>query len=184
MLTRFSLIVAAVCFVMAPAMADMEDCNFGRVFVEVLPTVAVYYSGGDINMGSIQALDEVCATMTFEVHANGQDINLRCGATKLFKDDIPTSTYHLPVAVDPEAIISASYGQSHHGPADQILTHPVGPYGTIEVFHTAWFPFGSGDGGTWSYPVEVTICWHGDDAELFQGDYSGGVVLWAMYVDI
>ncbi|MFZ5432686.1 MAG: hypothetical protein ACOZB3_02830 [Calditrichota bacterium] len=186
MLARFFLIIAAMCFLVAPAFAQDQamDANWGRVFVEVLPTVAVYYSGAEMNLGAIDALDEVCATLMFTVHANGQDIAMRCGASKLFKDDIPTSRYWIPVNPEHLARISAAYGQFHEGAPVNELVHTVGPYGDVSVYHTDWFNFGSGDGGTWSYDVEVFICWLGDDAELFQGDYSGGVVLWAMYVDI
>ena len=52
------------------------------------------------------------------------------------------------------------------------------------IHHTPYIPFGSGQAGWWSYEVDFSICWHTDDAELFQGDYSGAVVLWGMYIAI
>ncbi len=185
MLARFFLVAAAVCFMLAPAaFADLEDADYGRVFIEILPTVDVTYQGSDIDMGSAQAQDQICVTLTFSVHANGQDIALRGGASKLFKDDIPMSQFFIPVCQTTEAVIHAAYGEEHAGFPTMMMSHEVGPYGIVEIQHTDWFAFGSGDPGTWSYDVDLSICWHGDDAELFQGDYSGGVILWCQYIDI
>ena len=184
MLARFILIAAVVCLMVAPAVADTTDCEFGRVYLDLLPTIAVYYDGGDIDLGDIQALDQVCATLTFTVHANGQDIALKGGASKLFKDDIPTSSMTIPVDIVTPAVLTASYGESHDGLPTFLTTYTAGQYGAVEINHTEWFFFGSGDPGTWSHDVTVYICWQGDDAELFQGDYSGAVILWAMYIDI
>ena len=185
MLARFFLITAAVCFILAPAvLADTEDADWGRVYVEILPTVDVTYAGSDINLGDAQAQDEICATLTFSVHANGQDIQMRGGASKLFKDDIPMSEFFIPVKTDKEAKLTAAYGEWHEGFPINELTHTCGIYGDITVYHTDFFPFGSGDPGTWSYDVDLYICWQGNDAELFQGDYSGAVILWAQYLDI
>ncbi len=185
MLARFFLTAAAVCMIVAPmTFADEEDSDWGRVFVEILPTVDVNYFGGDIDMGSAQAQDLICATLTFSVHANGQDIAVRGGATRLWKDDIPASSFWIPVDATTEAVITAAYGESHSDFPVLEMPFTVGPYGEVIVYHTNWWDFGSGDPGTWSYDVTFYICWHGEDAELFQGDYSGGVVLWAMYIDI
>ena len=56
MLARFFLITAALCLILAPAVfADLEDADYGRVFIEILPTVDGTYEGSDIDMGSAQA---------------------------------------------------------------------------------------------------------------------------------
>jgi hypothetical protein len=185
MLARFFLITAALCLIMAPAaFADLEDAAAGRVFIEILPTVDVNYYGGDIDMGSAQAQDQICVTLTFSVHANGQDIAIRGGATKLFKDDIPSSQFSIPVDSLTEATIRATYGEIHGMLPTLEMSGDVGPYTAVMIYHTDWMNYGSGDPGTWSYDVDLYICWHGNDAELFQGDYSGGVILWAQYLDI
>ena len=185
MLARFFLIAAALCFMIVPAaLADSTDADWGRVYIEILPTVDVTYEGSDIDMGSAQAQDLICATLTFSVHANGQDICMRGGASKLFKDDIPLSDFFIPVKADEEAVLTAAYGESHSGFPTNEYVHTCGTYGDITIYRTDFFAFGSGDPGTWSYDVDLYICWQGDDAELFQGDYSGAVVLWAQYIDI
>jgi hypothetical protein len=185
MLGRFLLIAAALCVVLTPAaMAEMEDSDFGHVDVTILPTVAVTFMSGDILCDEAQALDQICAELIFSVHANGQDIAMMCGASMLFKDNQPGSQFFIPVDDTEEAVITAAYGESHGELPILEDTYGLGGYGNVTVYHTDWMGFGSGDPGTWSYDVTVDICWQGDNAEIFQGNYSGGVVLWAMYVGI
>ena len=174
------LIVAGGAF----ATDDVVDSDWGHVEVNILPTVRVTYLGGDIFLGDANALEQICATLEFEVHANGQDIAMMCGASYLWKDDEPSSEFYIPVDQSTEAVITASYGEFHSGLPILMDPFDMGVFGSVDIYHTEYFEFGSGDPGTWSYNVTVYICWQGDDAELFQGDYSGGVVLWSMYLPI
>jgi hypothetical protein len=174
------LMIAASAF----AVDSADDSDWGHVGVTILPTVRVTYLGGDIHVGEVTALDQICAQLLFEVHANGQEIAMMAGGSVLYKDDNPNSSFQIPVDQLTEVVITAAYGEYHSLLPDMSMLFPLGMFGEVMVYHTDWMYFGSGDAGTWSYEVYVDICWQGDDAELFQGEYSGGVVLWSMYVAI
>jgi hypothetical protein len=188
MLSRLFISAALICLVAAPvALADDNDSDWGGVFVEILPTVDVTYSGGFVDLGQANANDLICANLDYVVHANGQQIGMRCGASVLYKDDNPSASNIIPVDETTEATITAYYdtwtdAQSLLPIFD--IDYPLGPYGVVTIHHTDWMEFASGDGGTWSYPVSVDICWRGYDAEIFQGRYSGAIVLWAVYRNI
>lgn len=189
MLARL-VIAAALCFLMAvpAALASPTDDSFGSVNLRVEPTVEVTTTTASVPLGSINATDPVCATVGFEVHANGQEIKLSVGASVLYKDDNPSSTLQIPVDQTVNAQITAVYGPAwsvtESGLPTLLTSYTAGPYGNVPVRHTVDFVFTSGAPGAWSYPVNVNICWKGNNAELFQGRYSGAVVLWASYVGI
>jgi hypothetical protein len=188
MLAR-SLAALAIILLMAPSVmaepGNPIDEDFGHVEVRILPTVAVTFLSGQMDVAEAEALDLICATLLFQVHANGQDIKLKAGASYLFKDDNPQSSFFIPVDVTTPVVISVSdpaYSQTETGlPVLMTDMDLGGNFGVVTIHHCDWLDFGSGDAGTWSYDVTVEICWIGDDAEIFQGMYSAGVVLWAQY---
>ena len=191
MLAR-SLAALAIIILMAPsvfASTDPIDDDFGHVEVRVLPTVDVLFLNGQMDVTEIMALDLVCATLWFQVHSNGQVIKLRAGGSALYKEDVPVDTgFIIPVDLSSEVCIQVDdpvYDQLECGlPTLTTAVDFGGNFGLADVHHTDWMEFGSPDGGSWSYDVIITICWLGDDAELFQGMYSAGVVLWAQYFAI
>ena len=183
MLVRL-ILAAALCLMAVPAvLAADNDADFATVSVVIDPTVEVTVETAEIDLGHFKATDPICATVMFRVHANAQVIKMSGGASRLYKDDNPTSPFQIPVDQTVEAHINADYGTSteRHGGFPTLTTlRDTGPYGTLTIYHTNEFEFGSGDAGTWSYPVTVDICWRADDAQLFQGRYSGAVVLWVV----
>jgi hypothetical protein len=187
MLARL-ILVAALCLMAAPvALASNNDADFGSVNLIVEPTVEVTVVTAEVPLGPINATDPICATVGFEVHANGQQIAMAVGASILYKDDNPHSLNQIPVDQTTDAEISVNYGtwtQTHTGLPTLLTSFDAGVYGLLNIYHTNNFNFASGDDGTWSYPVNVNVCWRGYDAEIFQGRYSGAVVLWATYVAI
>jgi hypothetical protein len=190
MLAR-SLAALAIVLMMAPsafATTDPMDEDFGHVQVQILPTVDVLFLSGAMDVTEIMALDQVCATLYFQVHSNGQVIQLRGGASALFKEDVPGGQFNIPVDQATPVVIKVDdvlYDQEEQGlPILMTAVDFGGNFGLTDVYHCDWLQFGSPDGGSWSYDVILTICWLGDDAELFQGMYSAGVILWAQYVNI
>ena len=76
MLARF-LAFALMLVVATSAMAitdSPEDSDYGHVEVLILPTVTVTYISGAMDVAEANALEQICATLVFQVHANGQDI--------------------------------------------------------------------------------------------------------------
>ena len=186
MLARFFLIAAVACLFIVPvASAEIIDAEFAGVMIDITPTIDVMYDGGIVDMSSAQALDLICANLTFTVHANDQIIQMRAGASKLFKDDNPMSPFMIPVALGEEVVLTVDealvYYEQHGDLPTLETTFDAGPHGIITIYHTPWMGFGSGLNGTWSFDVDVFICWQGTDAELPTGMYSGAVVLWAQF---
>jgi hypothetical protein len=169
--------------VVPAVLAADHDADFAVVSVVIEPTVEVTVETAQVDLGQFKATDLICATMMFRVHANSHVIKMSGGASSLYKDDNPTSPFQIPVDQTVEASINADYGTwtERQGGFPTLTTlRDTGPYGTLTIYHTSEFEFGSGDPGTWSYPVTVDICWRADDAQLFQGRYSGAVVLWVV----
>ena len=186
MLARFFLIAAAACFIIAPAAsADVIDGEGAVVFVLITPTIDVMYNGGEVQMDTSQANDQICALLTFTVHANDQVIQMMGGGSRLFKDDNPMSPYAIPVDSTEEVVLTVDdpgvYFETHSALPSLVLVADAGPYGMIDIFHTPWMGFGSGLNGTWSFDVTLYMCWLGSDAELPVGRYSGFVFLWATF---
>ena len=186
MLARFFLIAAAACFMLAPAALATElDQDGGEVIISITPTVDVTFVSGGTDSSDYQADEEICATVRFLVHANAQQIRMRGGSTHFFKEHIVGSLNHVPVDSTKDALIDAL------GAPPPMAGLPVfdgyrvvdGTFATAKVYRTMWLDFGSDD-GVFSFDVDFTICWHGEEIEILQGDYYAYVILWSTFPTI
>jgi len=197
MLARFLAATAAFCMILLPSVVSPspEDDASGYLSTMIDPTVRITFDPPGytscMENTNYNAIDPICCDAYFEVHANAQEIHMWCAASFIFKGDNPHSPSYIPLDWNTDAVITAGiddpYHEVHELPLDEGVSfdYDFGPgFGIAPVYSTPSAYFDSGATDSWSYVVCIELCWLGYNAELPQGEYSAGIVLWASHYPI
>jgi len=195
-----AILVAVVCvcgIVSAQLQPNPEDSADQEIEVHVNPAIAVVPTGAIVPPAV--ATGEFFVTAQFTVHANTEAVSMYVMASNLYKGDSALSIYQIPVRIEEEdgdisgaqLIIGPSLngtgntGNEVGGAGDNFLEWNGTVLGTdnlngMDAMTSVVGIFESGDNGTFSHPVSVTVAYDQDDYELPVGWYSGWVRLVAV----
>jgi len=195
-----AILVAVVCvsnLAFGQIIANPEGSADQKFEVHVNPAIAVVATGVIVPPAvSTGAFD---ITAQFTVHANTEAVTMYVMASNLYKGDAPTSIYQIPVRIKEESgnmsgaqiVIGPSLngtgniGNEVAGGKDNFLEWAGEQLGTdnlngMDAMTSVVGLFESGDNGTFSHPVGVTVKYDQDDYELPVGCYSGWIRLMAV----
>lgn len=153
-----------------------------KVWVDVVANIAVGVSTPFVDLGQV-ASGEFSCPVVFTVHANVEQVTLCVIATDLYKGDDPNSPFSIPVLTDWPAEVYIPEGNEVNdvmGNGDNKLVWMERNDLTLNGFsaaETECSAFESSQGGRFSQPVTVTVCYDQIDDELPTGEYSGYVKL-------
>ena len=160
------------------AYAELSGDAEAHVWVDVLPNIAVGIANPEVDIGSVQ-MGEFEAVITFRIDANTQEVNIMIIATDLYKGDVPTSAYKIPVlrGLDTGAVVEPALGNATGGHANFLewLTGHAAYANGMTASESETADFTSGQNGHFSQDVVVKITYDQIDPELPQGEYSGFV---------
>ncbi len=176
---------AAVMGLAATASADTTATATKRVAVNVAQSVGVG-SAGTVAVPDVQT-GRIPLTIPFRVDANTQYVDMLICATALFKADIPTSPYTIPLS-DAIAGVPVLFAPDNNftGPTGNVSQNMplTGTATTAVISGNTWnfacsaaVRFHSPDNGSFSKNVNVTVSWNNTNFELPVGEYSGYVRL-------
>ena len=161
--------------------ADTTGSAQAEVHVIVKPNVAVGVITPLVNLGEVQT-GVFGGEITFRVDANVQIVGLNIAVSNLYKDNVPTSLFQIPVNIaDGVVIVNQNDVKEQPAGSDNVLAYqsavPVGPYlGQL----TETGQFSAGQDGRFSQDVVVKPSWDQKDNELPEGEYSGLVIFTAV----
>ena len=164
--------------------ADLSGEAEAHVWVDVLPNIAVGIPNPNVDIGEIQ-MGEFEALITFRIDANVESVNIMIIATDLYKGDVPTSLWKIPVQRDSSeegpagALVEPAEANAmggHSNLLEWLVGQTIYPNG-MSASETETVAFESGQNGHFSQDVDVTIAYDQIDPELPTGEYSGFVKL-------
>lgn len=158
-----------------------------KVWVEIVANIAVGVETPYVDIGQV-ASGKFCAPIVYRVDANLEQVCFYVIATDLYKGDDPNSPYLIPVCTDTAVDLTIPQGNEKNtitGGGDNKLAWllPRNPDFELNGFSAAQTEtscWESSQGGHFSQPVTVVVCWDQEDPELPTGEYSGWVKLVAM----
>ena len=162
-------------------LADTQGNAQADVFVIVKPNVAVGVITPLVNLGEVQT-GKFGGEITFRVDANVQIVGLNIAVSNLYKDNVATSPWQIPVDMDAGVVIVNKLEiMEQPAGSDNVLQYQsatsVGPYlGQL----TETGQFSAGQDGRFSQNVVVKPSWDQKDNELPEGEYSGLVIFTAV----
>jgi len=131
----------------------------------------------------------IYGSVTFEVHANSQAIDLACAATELFKGNVPTDGGYDPVSIHDDQIplykgygceIVVPYGNPMNGASNvAYFDNTTDKHGDWTFYRTNSITFENNHPEP-TQEITLNVKWYQDDPEKRQGQYSGFVKLIAM----
>ena len=138
---------------------------------------------GDVMVGYIYG------SVTFNVHANSQAIELACAATELFKGNVPTDGGYDPYTEHDDQIplyepygcrIDVPYGNPMNGASNVAqFSGQTDSHGDWTFYRTNSIVFENNHPEP-TQDITLSVKWYQDDPEKRQGQYSGFVKLIAM----
>ena len=172
--------VAAMGLVASSAFADTSASSVKRVAVNVAQSVGIgqlaLAANPDIQTGTVKL------TIPFRVDANTQYVDMSVCATNLFKADVPTSPYVIPLD---DVVVPTLLSPGHDFTPDvQNMPLTVVTPLVILINGNNWTfrcssaaRFHSPDNNAFSKNVNMTANWNNTNFELPVGEYSGYVRL-------
>ena len=159
-----------------------EGSAVSEVHATVTANISVTPDQPIVDAGSIQ-IGDLTGNVPFQVHANTQAVQMWVAATNLYKGTSLQSTVPpIPVKTEAGAKIAPS-GATVKGGGSNVASLPSTPNSSVNSFpayESTKIVFESGDNGTFSHPVLVTVLWALVNNEQPMGDYGGFVRLSAM----
>ena len=154
-------ILVALALSSSVALADLTSSASATVSVNVVSNVAVGVVTGVVNLGNVQT-GPFSGAIIFRVDANVQVINLSVAVSNLYKDDAPTSTYFIPIAVPAGVAVQPEIGNILPAGTPNVLQYVATPItvGGFAGLSTAAGSFGSGQNNHFSQNVTVTPTWN------------------------
>jgi hypothetical protein len=134
-----------------------------------------------VDAGTVQT-GEFCATITFRVDANLQQVCLLVEASPLYKGDDPNGEEVPPIPLDLSSGVEISPTNAYPlGGRDKIASYlEDSMIGNFPAKKTESICYESSQNNHFSQDVLVTVCWNQDDPEKPTGEYSGKVRLTAL----
>ncbi|NLH41617.1 MAG: hypothetical protein GX448_07230 [Planctomycetes bacterium] len=188
-----AILIAVVCvsnLAFGQIIANPEDSADQEIEVHVNPAIAVIATGALVPQAVATGRFDV--TAYFTVEANTEAVNMYVMASNLYKGDSAASIYQIPVvgagakvAVGLSMHGTGNVGNEVGGAGDNFLEWDGQGLGTdnlngMDALTTVTGLFESGDNGTFSHPVNVTVTYDQEDYELPVGWYSGWIRLVAV----
>lgn len=180
---RAALILMAVLAMGSFAFAQTSPVLSGEaiahVRVDVVPNIAVGVITSDVDAGQI-AFGEFPAEIIFRIDANVESVKLQVIATDLFKGDVPTSEFKIPVKNTTSgdgAVVQPAFGNPMDGHSSTLAWLNSTTLNGMTGWESEMVPFESGQRGHFSQEVAVTVTYDQIDPELPTGEYSGFVKL-------
>ena len=175
-----AVVLGVLCAAAAAEMPEVFGQADAHVFVNVVSNIAVGVVTSNVDLGQIQ-IGRFPGEVVFRVDANVEQVELSVEASNLYKGDVPTSPYVIPVstgAATDGALVQCELGNAvaGHGNLLAWLTGVVMINGFEGVASETW-TFESGQDGHFSQDVTVSLEYDQADPELPQGEYSGWVKL-------
>jgi len=187
-----AILIAVVCvsnLAFGQIIANPEDSADQEIEVHVNPAIAVVATGAQVPDAVATGVFDVIAHFT--VHANTEAVSMHVMASNLYKGDSAASIYQIPVVgagaklgIGLSLNGTGNVGNEVGGGGDNFLAW-VGGLGTdnlngMDAMTSEIGLFESGDNGTFSHPISVTVTYDQDDYELPVGWYSGWIRLVAV----
>ena len=149
-----------------------------KVRVTVVANIAVGVLTPQVDVGQI-AFGEFTAKVTFRIDANVEEVKIKIIATDLYKGDSASSPWKIPVktGTDTGALVEPQMGNAMGGHSNLLLWVALDALHGMVAHVSEEVAFESGQNAHFSQPVDVTITYDQNYAELPKGEYSGFVKL-------
>lgn len=173
-------IALAICLSGGMAMGELAGEADAHMYVNVVSNIAVGVVTSNVNLGQVQ-IGVFPGQIIFRVDANVEQVAMCVQASNLYKGDVASSIYLIPVktglATD-GALVQPALGNAiaGHGNLLAWLAGVVQVNGFNGVASECW-TFESSQGGHFSQDVTVNLEYDQIDPELPKGEYSGWVKL-------
>jgi hypothetical protein len=164
------------------ATADLSSSAPATVMVHVSSNVAVGVLTGTVDMKNIQG-GVFGGAITFRVDANVQELGFSVQVSNLYKDDVASSIWLIPVNTAGGVLVVPDKGMPLGFNVSEVLPYDVTKsikVGGFDGWGTQVVRYGSGDNGTFSQNVVVTPTWNQNNPQLPTGEYSGVVTFTAV----
>jgi hypothetical protein len=161
------------------AFADLQGSATATVIKHVVANVAVAIDKPILDLGNIQT-GKFTGIITFKVDANVQELGFSVAVSNLYKDDVATSLFFIPVDQTVGVIVQPATGMPLGGKSNVLQYNAAAVVGGYAGWATESVRYGSGDNNTFSQTVVVTPGWNQVDSQLPTGEYSGLVQLTAV----
>ena len=177
---KLFVIALALSLTGGAAMAELSGEADAHVYVDVVSNIAVGVVTSNVDLGQVQ-IGAFPGQVIFRIDANVEQVDISVMASDLFKGDVPTSLFRIPVktgASGDGAMVEPALGNATvgHGNLLAWLSGVVTVNGFEGVGSEAW-TFESGQNGHFSQDVTVSLEYDQIDPELPKGEYSGWVKL-------
>lgn len=176
--------LVALMLISGIAVADPSGDAIAKVYVEVVPNIAVGVVDAVVNLGQVQT-GTFGGAITFRIDANTEQVDMWVAATDLFKGDEYSEDPEVsPIAVNTAAgaLVKPMNGNRVGGAGNTLQYTGATTINGWAANATETGRFESGQNGHFSQDVDVTVKWNQPDDEKPQGEYSGYVMLTALVV--
>ena len=177
---KLLVIALAICLSGSMAMAELAGEADAHVYVDVVSNIAVGVVTSNVDLGQVQ-VGPFPGEIIFRIDANVEQVDISVQASNLYKGDVPTSLFIIPVKTGEAtdgAMVQPELGNAvvGHGNLLAWLSGVITVNGFDGVGSEAW-TFESSQSGHFSQDVTVGLEYDQTDPELPKGEYSGWVKL-------